>query len=38
MDHRCLVQVSEFSHIVGLVKLGRVDFIDALGFHLALLL
>lgn len=37
MDHRGFVQVSELGHIVGLVELGRVHFVNGLGINLSLL-
>ena len=37
MDHRGLIQMSEFCHIVCLVELGRIYFIDGLGIDLPLL-
>lgn len=38
MHHRRLVQMSQFGHIVCLIELGRIDFIDALVVDFALLL
>ena len=37
MDHRGLVQMSELCHIVCLVELGGIYFIDGLGVDLSLL-
>ena len=37
VDHRGLVQVSELCHIVCLIKLGRIHFIDSLRIDLSLL-
>ena len=37
MYDRGFIQVGEFSHIVGLVELGRIDLIDLVRIDLALL-
>ena len=37
MDYRGFIQMSELCHIVCLVELGRVNFIDSLGINLSLL-
>lgn len=37
MDHRGFIQVSELGHIVCLVELGRIYFVDGLGIDLSLL-
>lgn len=37
MDHRCLIQMCQFSHVICLVKFGRVDLVDLVGIHFSLL-
>ena len=37
VDHRGLIQVRELCHIVCLVELGRIDFINGLGIDFSLL-
>jgi hypothetical protein len=37
VDHRGFVQMGQFRHIVGLVKLGRVDLVNLVGIHFSLL-
>lgn len=38
MHHRCLVQMGELCHVICLVKLGRIDFVDLVRIQFSLLL
>lgn len=37
MHHRSFIEVGEFSHIVGLIKLCWIDFIDIIGVNISFL-
>jgi hypothetical protein len=38
MDHGSFIQMSELSHVISLVKFGRIDLVDVVGIDLSLLL